>query len=45
MGSSPAPFADIGKKAKDLLNKDYIFDHKFTLTMLSATGTEFVATG
>ncbi|KAG2333272.1 hypothetical protein Bca4012_017078 [Brassica carinata] len=45
MGSSPAPFPDIGKKAKDLLNKDYIFDQKFTLTMLSATGTEFVATG
>ncbi|VVB17734.1 unnamed protein product [Arabis nemorensis] len=45
MGSSPPPFLDIGKKAKDLLNKDYIFDHKFTLTMPSATGTEFVATG
>ncbi|XP_010545418.1 PREDICTED: mitochondrial outer membrane protein porin 4-like [Tarenaya hassleriana] len=45
MGGSPAPFADIGKKAKDLLNKDYIFDQKFTLTMLSATGTELVATG
>ncbi|KAG2297285.1 hypothetical protein Bca52824_043954 [Brassica carinata] len=45
MGSSPAPFPDIGRKAKDLLNKDYIFDQKFTLTMLSATGTEFVATG
>ncbi|ESQ42653.1 hypothetical protein EUTSA_v10014362mg [Eutrema salsugineum] len=45
MGSSPAPFPEIGKSAKDLLNKDYIFDQKFTLTMLSATGTEFVATG
>ncbi|XP_010539443.1 PREDICTED: mitochondrial outer membrane protein porin 4-like [Tarenaya hassleriana] len=45
MGGSPAPFADIGKKARDLLNKDYNFDHKFTLTMLSATGTELVATG
>ncbi|XP_010536913.1 PREDICTED: mitochondrial outer membrane protein porin 4-like [Tarenaya hassleriana] len=45
MGGSPAPFADIGKKAKDLLNKDYIFDQKFTLTMLSATGMELVATG
>ncbi|KAF3514496.1 hypothetical protein F2Q69_00001079, partial [Brassica cretica] len=45
MGSSPAPFPDIGRKAKDLLNKDYIFDQKFTLTMLSATGTKFVATG
>ncbi|CAH2069628.1 unnamed protein product [Thlaspi arvense] len=39
MGSSPAPFPDIGKKAKDLLNKDYIFDKKFILTMPSATGT------
>ncbi|CAF1766533.1 unnamed protein product [Brassica napus] len=25
--------------------KDYIFDQRFTLTMLSATGTEWVATG
>ncbi|KAF2614473.1 hypothetical protein F2Q70_00007877 [Brassica cretica] len=43
MGSSPTPFPDIGRKAKDLLNKDYIFDQKFTLTMLSATEKKLIA--
>ncbi|TXG60993.1 hypothetical protein EZV62_012356 [Acer yangbiense] len=45
MGSSPAPFSDIGKKARDLLSKDYNFDHKFTLTLPSATGLGLTATG
>ncbi|KAG6739746.1 hypothetical protein POTOM_057361 [Populus tomentosa] len=38
MGSKPAPFSDIGKRAKDLLTKDYNYDHKFTLSILSSTG-------
>ncbi|KAK6272997.1 hypothetical protein POUND7_010080 [Theobroma cacao] len=41
----PAPFVDMGKKAKDLLTKDYNFDQKFTLTMLSSTGMGLTATG
>ncbi|XP_065850118.1 mitochondrial outer membrane protein porin 4 [Euphorbia lathyris] len=45
MGSSPAPFSDIGKRAKDLLTKDYNFDHKFTFSMMRATGMGLIATG
>ncbi|KAM7252670.1 hypothetical protein ACFE04_008179 [Oxalis oulophora] len=45
MGCSPAPFSDIGKKAKDLLYKDYNLDHKFTLSMLSSGGLGLTATG
>ncbi|KAG5225800.1 mitochondrial outer membrane protein [Salix suchowensis] len=45
MGSKPAPFSDIGKRAKDLLTKDYNYDHKFTLSILSSTGMGFTATG
>ncbi|GLT97523.1 hypothetical protein SLE2022_150820 [Rubroshorea leprosula] len=45
MGKGPAPFANIGKHAKDLLTKDYNFDQKFTLSMRSSTGMGFTATG
>ncbi|XP_031257297.1 mitochondrial outer membrane protein porin 4 [Pistacia vera] len=45
MSSNPALFSDIGKKAKDLLNKDYTFDHKFTLSLPSTTGLGLTATG
>ncbi|KAJ7955770.1 Outer mitochondrial membrane protein porin [Quillaja saponaria] len=45
MGNGPAPFSDIGKRAKDLLTKDYNFDHKFSLSVPSSTGLGFVATG
>ncbi|KAH9805962.1 hypothetical protein WN944_002795 [Citrus x changshan-huyou] len=45
MGSNPAPFSDIGKRAKDLLNKDYDFGHKFTLSVPSSTGLGLSATG
>ncbi|XP_043721388.1 mitochondrial outer membrane protein porin 4 [Telopea speciosissima] len=45
MANSPAPFSEIGKKAKDLLNKDYNFGHKFTLSMLSDYGLALTATG
>jgi len=45
MASGPASFSDIGKKAKDLLTKDYNFDHKFTLSLLSSTGLGLIATG
>lgn len=45
MGSSPAPFSDIGKKAKDLLTKDYNFDQKFSLSVIGSTGLGLTATG
>lgn len=45
MASGPSPFSDIGKKARDLLTKDYNFDHKFTLTTLSNAGLGITATG
>ncbi|KAK9274478.1 hypothetical protein L1049_022081 [Liquidambar formosana] len=45
MGNGPAPFSDIGKRTKDLLTKDYNFDHKFTLSMLSSTGLGLTTTG
>lgn len=41
----PAQFTDIGKKARDILTKDYNFDHKFTLSVPSATGMGLTATG
>ncbi|KAK2966052.1 hypothetical protein RJ640_029984 [Escallonia rubra] len=45
MGSGPAPFSDIGKRTKDLLTKDYNFDHKFILSIPSSTGVGLTATG
>ncbi|XP_022987370.1 mitochondrial outer membrane protein porin 4 [Cucurbita maxima] len=45
MGSPPAPFSDIGKKARDLLTKDYNFDHKFTLSLPNSNGMGLTATG
>ncbi|XP_068648167.1 mitochondrial outer membrane protein porin 6-like [Aristolochia californica] len=44
MGNGPAPFSEIGKKARDLLTKDYNFDHKFNLTLQSGTGLGLVTT-
>ncbi|XP_020587649.1 mitochondrial outer membrane protein porin 6 [Phalaenopsis equestris] len=45
MGSAPAPFSDIGKKARDLLTKDYNFNHKFSLATISSAGLGITATG
>ncbi|CAK9169430.1 unnamed protein product [Ilex paraguariensis] len=45
MGNGPAPFSDIGKRAKDLLTKDYNFDHKFSLSVPSSNGMGLTATG
>ncbi|KAE9601668.1 hypothetical protein Lal_00040578 [Lupinus albus] len=45
MANNPAPFSDIGKRARDLLYKDYNFDQKFTLHIPSSTGLGLVATG
>ncbi|KAI7750540.1 hypothetical protein M8C21_029067, partial [Ambrosia artemisiifolia] len=36
----PGPYSDIGKRARDLLYKDYQGDHKFTITTYSPTGVD-----
>ncbi|KAL5725023.1 hypothetical protein ACHQM5_008220 [Ranunculus cassubicifolius] len=41
----PGLYADIGKKCKDLLNKDYQTDQKFTLTTVSDTGATITTNG
>ncbi|GMH01690.1 hypothetical protein Nepgr_003529 [Nepenthes gracilis] len=38
MAKGPGLYSDIGKKARDLLYKDYQSDHKFTVTTYSPTG-------
>nr|ALY05855.1 voltage-dependent anion channel protein 2 [Fraxinus mandshurica] len=45
MGGRPAPFSEIGKRAKDLLTKDYNYDQKFSLTIPSSTGMGLTAVG
>ncbi|ERN07300.1 mitochondrial outer membrane protein porin 6 isoform X1 [Amborella trichopoda] len=45
MAKGPGPFSDIGKKARDLLTRDYNYDEKFTLTMLSDNGLALTTTG
>eukprot|EP00250_Pteridium_aquilinum_P003615 c13918_g1_i1 orf=583-1413(-) len=45
MGKGPGLFSDIGKKARDLLYKDYNYDHKFSLTTSSSTGLSFTSCG
>ncbi|KAK7329803.1 hypothetical protein VNO77_23983 [Canavalia gladiata] len=45
MANGPAPFSEIGKRAKDLLYKDYNFDHKFSVSIPNATGLGLIATG
>lgn len=42
---SPSAYSDIGKRARDLLTKDYNFDHKFTLSVPSSAGVGLTATG
>ncbi|KAL6532816.1 hypothetical protein OROGR_013776 [Orobanche gracilis] len=45
MGNGPAPFSEIGKRARDLLTKDYNYDQKFSLSIPSSTGMGLTATG
>jgi len=45
MSKGPVPFANIGKRAKDLLYKDYNFDQKFSLSTSSGSGLNLTATG
>ncbi|KAL3640156.1 Voltage-dependent anion-selective channel protein 1 [Castilleja foliolosa] len=45
MGKGPGLYSDIGKKARDLLYRDYNSDQKFTLTTYSPTGVVLTSTG
>ncbi|XP_010272561.1 PREDICTED: mitochondrial outer membrane protein porin 2-like [Nelumbo nucifera] len=44
MSKGPGLFSDIGKKAKDLLTKDYSSDQKFTVTTYSDAGVALTST-
>lgn len=45
MADSPAPFSEIGRRARDLLTKDYNYDQKFILSIPSSAGMGITATG
>ncbi|PIM99988.1 Porin/voltage-dependent anion-selective channel protein [Handroanthus impetiginosus] len=45
MGKGPGLYTDIGKRARDLLYKDYNSDQKFTVTTYSPTGVTITSTG
>ncbi|XP_038905108.1 mitochondrial outer membrane protein porin of 34 kDa [Benincasa hispida] len=45
MGKGPGLYSDIGKRARDLLYKDYQSDHKFTITTYSPTGVVITSSG
>ncbi|KAK9675792.1 hypothetical protein RND81_11G031400 [Saponaria officinalis] len=45
MVKGPGLYSDIGKKARDLLNKDFQSDHKFTLTTFTSSGVAITSTG
>ncbi|KAJ4878653.1 Mitochondrial outer membrane protein porin 2 [Raphanus sativus] len=44
MSKGPGLFADIGKKAKDLLTRDYNTDQKFSISTYSASGVALTST-
>eukprot|EP00249_Psilotum_nudum_P020221 c27608_g1_i2 orf=180-1010(+) len=44
MGKGPGLFSDIGKKAKDLLTKDYNYDQKLCITTSTSSGLAFTTT-
>ncbi|NDW60489.1 hypothetical protein G0P98_29115, partial [Yangia sp. PrR004] len=43
--AGPGLYSEIGKKARDLLYKDYHTDQKFTLTTYAANGAAITAAG
>ncbi|XP_024978184.1 mitochondrial outer membrane protein porin of 34 kDa-like [Cynara cardunculus var. scolymus] len=45
MVKGPGLYTDIGKKARDLLYRDYQGDHKFTITTYSPTGVAITSSG
>ncbi|RDX71535.1 Mitochondrial outer membrane protein porin 2, partial [Mucuna pruriens] len=44
MSKGPGLFTDIGKKAKDLLTRDYSSDHKLTVSSYSTAGVALTST-
>ncbi|KAL0381516.1 UNVERIFIED_CONTAM: Mitochondrial outer membrane protein porin 2 [Sesamum angustifolium] len=44
MSKGPGLFLDIGKKAKDLLTKDYLSDHKLSVSTYSESGVALTTT-
>ncbi|CAO2828176.1 unnamed protein product [Amaranthus hypochondriacus] len=44
MVNGPGLFSDIGKRAKDLLTRDYVSDQKFSISSCSETGVAFTST-
>ncbi|GAB2220558.1 hypothetical protein Droror1_Dr00008218 [Drosera rotundifolia] len=45
MAKGPGLYSDIGKKARDLLYKDYHSDQKFTVTTVTSNGVAITTTG
>ncbi|GFS42076.1 voltage dependent anion channel 3 [Actinidia rufa] len=45
MGKGPGFYSDIGKRARDLLHRDYQGDHKFTVTTYTSNGVAITSTG
>ncbi|KAK3015283.1 hypothetical protein RJ639_006921 [Escallonia herrerae] len=45
MAKGPGLYSDIGKKARDLLYRDYQTDHKFSITTYSPTGVAITSSG
>ncbi|XP_071692895.1 mitochondrial outer membrane protein porin of 36 kDa-like [Rutidosis leptorrhynchoides] len=45
MGKGPGLYPDIGKKARDLLYKDYQNDHKFSITTYTSNGLSITSSG
>ncbi|XP_058084853.1 mitochondrial outer membrane protein porin of 36 kDa-like [Magnolia sinica] len=45
MSKGPGLYSDIGKKARDLLYKDYQCEQKFTVTTYTSTGVAITSTG
>ncbi|KAJ8760856.1 hypothetical protein K2173_021894 [Erythroxylum novogranatense] len=45
MGKGPGLYTEIGKRARDLLYKDYQSDHKFTVTTYTSTGAAITSSG
>ncbi|GER35799.1 voltage-dependent anion channel [Striga asiatica] len=45
MGKGPGLYSDIGKRARDLLNRDFQSDQKLTVTTISPTGVTLTSSG
>ncbi|CAM6039059.1 unnamed protein product [Sphagnum compactum] len=43
MGKGPVFYSEIGKKARDLLTKDYTYDHKFVISTTTQSGLAFTS--